>query len=509
MPQFSYPIPDVYDAITRPVNVAVIKQIIAISGMDENTFIEYAGMNEGIATYKSLLNQEMMPSGRFANFEKVQVTVEEKIDEDYYLSSTYFDKADSKTVWKDSDIGIMLRPFYEKVKVTINFKYRAIDQGQMRNWQSGLKRRIKMDWLDQSLQAKYNVIIDPVLMAFFREFHRMSQAVAPTNEEFDAWMDKRFLQAHSTLTTMNGSHPQMVLEETQLDVVGWFDFTEIPREQKSDGQTAFETDFTYQFQYERPTEFGLNYPLVIHNQMMRKQYRPDFQVYDPVNLRGYAARSVSAYHTILRNMGNFDLKSRNGRIVPWFDDWWQPRVPANTTNLLQTLVKVDPNDPTLVVDLKDISSWKYSEGLWQCIVDNYADLTIPGRCVLLLSLYRNNDMIDYGELYVDDQYCVRTRVPMLLDKMYHLRFGLFDNLFYLTAEAELYLREHPTFCHEVFVSLDDRMANYLPEPVEGWFIARSDYRVAVERLNTTSDHFKVGFRSMRPTQLSTLITVPE
>lgn len=509
MPQFSYPIPDVYDAITRPVNVAVIKQIIAISGMDESTFIEYGGLNEGIPTYRSLLGQERTAAGRLSNFEKVQVTIEEKVDEDYYLSSTYFEKADSKTVWKDSNIGIMLRPFYEKVKVTLNFKYRAMDLGQMRNWQSGLKRRIKMDWLDQSLQAKYNVTIAPTLMYFMREFHRLSQNVAPTNEDFDAWMDKRFLQAHTTLTTQNGSFPQVALEETQLDVVGWFDFTEIPKESKSDSQASFETDFTYQFQYERPTEFGLNYPLVIHNQMLGKKFRPDFQVYDPVNLRGYAARSVSAYHTILRAMGNFDLKSRNGRILPWFDDWWQPRVIANTTNLLQTLLRIDPADPTLVVDLYADNGWRYSPAMWACIEAAKGDVLLPGHSVLLATLYRNDDMIDYGELYMDDNYCIRTRTPMQLDKMYHLRFGLFDNLFYLRAPAELYLREHPEFCHEVFMALDDRMGPYLPVPVEGWFITRADYRKAVERLVTTSDHFKVGFRSMRPTQLSALITIPE
>lgn len=512
MPQFSYPIPDVYESITRPVTVAVLKQIAAITGMEESLFIEYAGLNDGIATYRTALGQEKLSPGRFAAFEKLQVTVTERIDEDYHLSTAYFLHADAKTVWKDPEIGIMLRPFYEKVKATVSCKYRAADLGAMRNWQSGIKRRINQGWLDQSLQAKYNITVSPLIMHFLREFHRMACNVAPIDDtNFEDYISKRFLQANTVLSTLSGGHHQVAIKETQLDVVGWFDFTEIPEPTKQDQQATFECDFTYQFQYDRPVEMGLNYPLVIHNQLVGKKYRPDYVVYDPVNLKGYADRSVSAYHTILRNMGQFDNKARNGRIVPWFDDWWAPRIPSNTTNLLQVLVRIDPNDPTLVMDLRQPSGWTWAPEFQQCIADNWRELTNPGACAVLLTLYRNNDMIDAAQLYVDDKLCVRTRTPMQMSKMYHLQFSLYDNLFYLRADAERYLREHPEFCRSVLLALDPKLEEKgrMPVAVEGWFIDRRDFNKAVQYLMSTSDNFKVDHRTMRPTQLSSLIRIPQ
>lgn len=511
MPQFTYPIPDVYESITRPVTVAVIKQIAAITGMPEDTFIEYGGMNEGIPTYKSLIGQEAMQTGRFASFGKVQVTATETIDEDYYLSSAYFMSADAKTVMKDSDIGIMLRPFYEKVKVDLSFKYRSVDQGELRNWQTGLKRRIKMDWLDQSMQAKYNVIVPRLIMTFLAEFHRMSQQVAGDGLNLNQWLERRMLQSHTALTTMGGRWPQFALNETQVDIVGWFDFQEIPKEARTNESSTWEIEFNYRFQYERPTEFGLNYPLVIHNQLIGPKWRPDYVVYDPSALAGYAARSTSAYQTLLKNMGAQNNNARNGFIYPYFDDWWAPTPPASTTNLLQTLIAVDPNDPTLVLDLNVDNGFELDP-----VFRRYLEQTRTGLCTrtlsaVLLTLYCNDQAVDASVLYVDDAMQVRTTLPLDLTKMYHLQFSMMDDLFYLKPDAELTLRSNPEFGLMVLETLAPEMRErgLLPKVVEGWFIHRDDWRDAVTYLRSTSDSFKVGKRMMRPTQLSWILRIPQ
>lgn len=511
MPQFTYPIPDVYESITRPVTVAVIKQIAAITGMPEDTFIEYGGMNEGIPTYKSLIGQANMDPGRFASFGKVQVTATEVIDEDYYLSSAYFLSADAKTVMKDSDIGIMLRPFYEKVKVDLTFKYRGVDQGEMRNWMTGMKRRIKMDWLDQSLQASYNVIVPQLIMLFLSEFHRMSQAVAGDGLDLNQWLARRMLQQHTALTTLGGRWPQFAFKETQVDIIGWFDFQEVPQPVRTDGGSTFELDFTYKFQYERPTEFGLNYPLVIHNQIVKKKWRPDYVVYDPMALSGYAARSLSAYQTLLKNMGAQNGHARAGRIVPYYDDWWAPHPPANTTNLLQTLIKIDPADPTLVLDLNADNGFELDPTFRRYLETVREELCTLTRAAVLLTVYVNNRPLDSDLLYVDANMQVRTRNPLDLTKMYHLQFSLMDNLFYLQPPAELLLRENPEFGIMILEGLAPEMREkgLLPTTVEGWFISRLDWKRAVEYLMSTSESFKNGKRMMRPTQLSWLVRTHE
>jgi hypothetical protein len=445
--------------ITRPTELAVIRQIAAITGTPDDTFIEFGGINEGIPTWKSLLGQEAAPTGRFGSFNKIQVTSEERIDEDYYLSTAYLNPSDAKTVWRDSAIGITLRPIYEKVKTTLSFRYRTIDYATARNWVTGMKRRILMNWLDQSLQSKYKIAIALTLMQFLHEFHRMSQQVEPSGEEFMPWVDKRFLQAHTVLTMLDGRYPQVVLNETQLDVVGWFTFGELPKPQKSQQETAFEVEFTYEFQYERPTEMALKYPLMIHNQLVNRKYRPDYVVYDPVNLHGYATRSVSAYTELLRNIGQFDRFARAGRILPFYDDWWPPveQIVPSTTNVVQQLIGIDPADPTLIIDFRNPGTFTLSDTLRAYMEHTREDLTVRTRSAVHLSLYENDRLYEPSELFVDDNLCLRSRTPLDLKKLYHMRLTLFNDLFYLTREAELIIRDNPDYVTMILVGLDGRM----------------------------------------------------
>lgn len=511
MPQFTYPIPDVREMITRPTELAVIRQIAAITGTKEDTFIEFGGMNEGIPTWKSLLGQENAPTGRFASFDKIQVTAEERIDEDYYLSTAYLYPSDAKTIWYDGDIGISLRPIYEKVKTTLSFRYRTVDLSTARNWITGMKRRILMNWLDQSLQSKYKVAIGPTVTEFLHEFHRMSQNVAPDGSSFEDWLDKRFLQKHTTLTTLDGRFPQVVLEETQLDVVGWFTFGELPKPQRAQQESAYEIEFTYEFQYERPTEMALKYPLMIHNQLVNKKYRPDYVVYDPVNLHGYATRSVSAYTQLLRNIGQFDRFARAGRILPYYDDWWPlpEHIVPSTTNVVQQLIGVDPNDPTLIIDFRNPGTFTLSDTMLAYMTRTRADLIKRTRSAVNIALYENDSLYEPSELYVDDSLCLRSRNPLDVKKLYHMRLTLFNDLFYLTKEAELIIRENPDYVTMILVGLDGRMATngFLPKPNSGGFITRADWTRAVEWLRTTSDNFKTDYRQVGHTLLNFLVTV--
>ena len=60
MPQFAYELPDVDVMITRPITLAVIRSIIGVTGMPEDTFIEYSGDELGIPTWLQRLTNNLM-----------------------------------------------------------------------------------------------------------------------------------------------------------------------------------------------------------------------------------------------------------------------------------------------------------------------------------------------------------------------------------------------------------------------------------------------------------------
>lgn len=505
MPQLNYAIPDVYESVTRPTNMNIIRSIIAITGIDEDTFIEYAGQNDGIPSYRTLLNTNRnLDPAKMSIYDKVQVTVEEEIKDEYLMSmATHYD--DNKTIWNDPKRAISIQPWYEHVETTLSFRFRTVDLNKAKDWQTGMRRKFNLAYKDGSFQSRYKYVLPKLMLVFLEQFHRMKETVAPEGTMLPDWLTSGMRQPFTILTTQAGTMPVLAFRENQLDILGYFDFSQVPVEEKKQDTHTYEVAFTFKFQWDRPVQLILRYPLVIHNQLVPKKFRPDNVVYDPGSLWGNASKSMTRYTELMEAAGFKHHNARGGMIIPFFDEFWPTQTPADTTNLVQFLVQVGA-DPQVVLDLKNIKGCTFNPDLLGIMSADHDGLTQRTKSCVNVVLYINDRPLDASLLYVDEELVVRTRVPLQLTDIHHLRINLFTQFPFLSKEAEDTLRSNPNWANLIFTVLSPEMSDQglLPVSLKGRYIPASEWNRCVAYLKQT-DQKLLGRRVIWPTVMNMMI----
>ncbi|WBF04866.1 hypothetical protein [Erwinia phage vB_Ea277G] len=505
MPQLNYGIPDVYESVTRPTNMNIIRSIINSTGIPEDTFIEYAGQNDGIPTYRTLLtNNRNTEPAKMSIYDKVQVTVEEEI-KDEYLFNIPFVYDDKKTIWKDPKLPVWLQPVYEHVETTLSFRYRVVDLNKAKDWQTGMRRKLGLAWKDGSFQSSYKFVVPKLILLFLEQFHKMKEAVAPEGTTLPDWLQAHAIQPNTVLTTQAGTQPEWAFKENELDILGYFDFSQVPVEEKKQDTHTYEVSFTFKFQWERPIELVLGYPLVIHNQLVPKKFRPDNVIYDPGEIWGAASKSMSRYHQLMEAAGFKNHNSRGGMIIPFFDEFWPTQIGHDLTNLVQFMIQVK-DDPTMVLDLKNIPGFTWNEKLLGIMTKDHKGLTKRTQSVVNIVLYIGDRPLDSSRLYVDENLVVRSTVPLKLTDVHHLRINLYTQLAFLTKEATDTLRSNPEWANLIFTVLEPEMYNQglLPKSLKNIWIPDDEWWRCIQYLKQT-DAKLFGPRVVWPTVMNMVI----
>lgn len=510
MPQLHYFVPDIEQMITRPVITAVTNQIIEATGMSPDTFIEYTGDQQQTTMYRSFIDKEpinAVNNVRFPFYEKIQVEVDDNPLEEFLLS-TPWNYPDNKRVWWDDKLGIILEPVYERSEVTLNFTYRTPDKGSAARWQKGMQRRFKIKFTDMSMVASYNILLPRLIVKFLYDFWKMRETVEGYGDTWSDYFNNHAMQKMVKLTDQSGKNPEIAIDETQLDILGNFEFTTAPKEERQDDGSAYTIGFSYKFRFDRPVGFNLHYPLVIHNQMIPSSMRnPKPHSYDPRSILGNATQSTSRYDAILRQQAQSHETKIGGHLVPWFDDW-KPKVGyKNTSPLLQTLIRIDETNPYLVLDIMEMAEQGLiiSPNTLTYLRMSYRFLNKHSMAALYIGLYSNDNAIDHQMYYITEDLKIMSRVKLDLRKCYHVVFFLINDLFGMTQDATKVLQRNPDIAEEILTTLEPTIANDLPKRLGDKFISRDEWQRVVSKINTSSSWYGREQFLIRPTVLGAMI----
>lgn len=507
MPEISYPIPDIYQMITRPVIVSVVKQIMQGTGISKESFIEYKGEHEQVPVWRTFIdkkNTQTNNDSKMIFMEKVQVEVDENPLEEFILSTPYH-YPDNKRVWHDEALGITLSPFYHRAEYTINFAYRTPDKGTATTWRNNMRRRFKLKFTDMSMTAEYQIVIPKLIIVLMKELYDMRQRVEPYNDTWSDYFKSHRLQKLLKLVDQSGKNPEIGFDETQLDILGNFDFTDPPREERQEDGSCYVVNFSYKFRFDHPMGFTFKYPLVIHNQIVPAKWRPDKpHRYDPHALLGNSSQSMSRYDVIVQQECMRKEGEIGGHLVPWFDDW-SPKVGYhNTSPLLQLLIRVDDTDPTLVVDLMD-PKLKISENTLNHMRKHYDKLHQHSRNGIFIGLYINDDRLDQRGYYVTEDLKIKTRVPMYKRNVHHLVIFVLNDLLALTPDGKRDLQRDPEFFKELCNTLEPSIKLDDIEVLGDTYIADREFQRILGRIDTSSNWYNRRVFLVRPTVLGSMI----
>lgn len=510
MPRLTYNIPDIYEMVTRPVAVSVIRSIISVTGMPDDTFIEYAGENDGIPSYRTTLGKQpfdITDTAKFNFYGKVKVDYAEEPEPNTILNSAY-QFPDNQILFSDPNLGILLTDYREKVNARLNFVYRTRDKNEAENWRTNMRKKMKLHFIDESFKASFDYVLPYTLFGFFTKFHEMRENVAPFNEDFKTWFKEHVKRDYSVKVNLAEKHPQFVFREEQFDILGNFEFDAPPQEERIDGGSSYEIQFSFRFSYDKPIGYFMQYPLVIHNQLLPKKFRSSTGWYDAQEKIGGGSRSTVRYKDLFKDdIWNKDIN--RGHLIPDYDDWMPKTVTADTTNFVQFLVAVDPDQPTKLLDLLNLDKMAFDPLLIKYMKETQLYLNKRSGSWVNISVYVNDRMMDPRNFYIDGDLVIWSKTELNLRDRFHIRIGLFTELFVLQPFASKLLRTNPDYFKMVLTGLDpDYEKKYaLPKPVGGKLITKLDYVDAARNLTITARrHYSAEYRYiLMPTQLNGLL----
>jgi hypothetical protein len=451
MPKVIYDIPGIKDSVQRPVAFDIVRQIMEWTGLPATTNIRYAGETEKVHQPASTVSGE----AEFNSFNsdlQWTVTVIEDAQQDRILSTAVM-YDDNPHIFYDGKIGAYIRPAYTPVDVTLNVSARFPDKDAAIRWRENIRTRVSTGRDIRVHSASYSYLIPAECLYILKEIHRMREAVAPYGENYDTYFGNHITKKATVLTDMVGKNQAWAIAETQAKIVGWFEFEGEPEKGDKDSETsAWDLTFSYKFKYDRATACFMEYPLMVHNQLMSTKFR---DTGPPPNLDSFEL-NYSMSSRLLAAFETSRLPSKHGLpgiALPSYDEFLPSQVLPDTLRLITCLTSIDPSNLRNILSLTDFDDYLFTPEILAFLPGEAAWLNKTDKSIFSVSVYDGCDLMQFDRYEVTSALMVRMTEDPSLRHTYHVRVGVHLNPRMLGSAARERLRNNYAVAKQVFWSL--------------------------------------------------------
>ena len=349
MPRILMSIPDNSKTTGRHVHTDVVRDLIDLTGFvkgAEVTFTEQMGNVRNRNSYDRKAKNVLR--SQYSNV--VFVSTEERTDEQQTLARLRSSKMNTP-VLEDEKLGLKVVPLYSPYVTTLNLRFRCQSQVALDTWARELSIRDKLKPLSYQIDLQYNYAIPITLSEYIKHIWELREAQGGYGDTEDEYIElirqtplvKRYNRSGGYFTT--------VINELQKNVIG--DFTsEFMYNEKAKDQGIYEMEATFTFRHEKPVGFVVDFPFIVHNQLIDAKYIDKWIQYKDTSAveedRALSNRVLEATPVDGNKKNRFD--DGVPRTIE-FDDWYPKEPYPNTRTLLLVPIMVDPDDPHAVFNL--------------------------------------------------------------------------------------------------------------------------------------------------------------
>lgn len=506
MPRILLTVPETYESVTRPVVYDITRKIFEETGLPLDTLIHYPSDLTVGQQLGSSINKEGKDVTKFNYTTQVAVEVDENYEQDR-LHSTAVQRAENLLIFNDEKLGVEIKPIYASAELVINFKFRAIDKVLATRWRDDIRNRVSAERAERVHDIKYHYLIPEEMIHTLKEVHKMREVVEPYGDDWLTYFGDHRTTRTTEITTLKGTEARWAIAETQMRIMGWFEFEGIPEQGgKDDEASTWTIGFSYKLRYDKPIACAMLYPMMIHNQLVSDTYRPrasELPYKVEQHQRSYA---LSALYLGYFEANNNPLYTRvnPGISIPEFDDFVPQTVMNDTMRVFTALVSLDDSDPQLLMNLNELGKFQFEPGLLHCLKNESPWMTKPYQSIFMLSIYCGNQLMDPKYIRVDSNLNVYSTVKLSKRLYYHLRFSVVKRLSLLPPVTKERLRRCGACLIKVINAIDPTLAdqNKLPPLIGGSTIPKKD-------LDNVSDELDVDIISkgnMQEYQFNTVMS---
>jgi hypothetical protein len=455
MPFIKLPLPETHMSVSRPVTLTVIRdldRLMQLGIADNQIPIQFLGrttsqfqLNSDV-TRPTVDNQSNMI--KTDNSGKITISVNEQYDENTILTTHMHGGNTSKSVFFDPALSIGIKPIYSSTKVIIDVSYRAEDLRAVEAWRDRVRLAIASDRLDTVHAAEYKYPIPREFLVILHDLYRVRELNAGYGDTFKSYFDSHRSDKFTTITTQAGTEPILAIEEIQENIAGYFDFTEVPKEDRADHHPLWVINFQYVFTYDKPIHARMQYPLVIHNQIIPTHLRDTED--DTMYSRMVGHRSLTnEWMDRIRTISNFYNGRLPGVKIPYYDEWWVNKDPINTLPIVTFLCGITPDNRREINSIVDFHYFKMLDSVIPYFTKYKDRLLEPNFSPFIFSVYCGDERKAIDTFFIDENLVLQSKYDLSLRLTYHLRISILTDLSLLSTDGKNAIGEYPPIAQDV------------------------------------------------------------
>lgn len=430
----------------RPSIVQIVKQIVKDIGLDNNTKMLFPG-DSGVNKQKGAA---VTDSNNDVNVESNRYLMVEA-DTDY-LENTTFNVAvnsdENPPFIMDSDIGLFIRPIYVQTKVALTITYRTMSKTEATRFRDDMRVAISHLRNVYLHDVTYHYPINKKILELVSECWARKSAKGTDIPDLPQYLSTHSTGRATIISTLVGTHPTLVIGETQKRIMGHFDMNEFPdKPDYNHDQQTYEVKLSYNLTIDKPTAISVRYPIIVYNQLMPKELIDEYSnVVDPNDSPSSYSHSLAALSMFERDMIKYHHSDLNRYYkLPEYDDFLIPSEPPFTLTIFTALLELDDDNPQLCFNLKELGDIVIDRDVLSFMLNSEAPyMTKPQQSIFLMHVYSNDRPIQFDALQVNSNGDVAFTINPSVKNAYRVRLSLYGDLSVLNLAALRRLEQNTT-----------------------------------------------------------------
>ena len=454
MPNISLIVPAVEQSVLRPIIIDIVNQLKNITKIPSDSLILFPGDIEKTYQPGSTIDKPTEDRSRFLTNNMVHIEVDEDYNHDAVLS-TAVTRPEHIPIFIDQKLNTIIRPVYSPMTVSISFKFRSKSKSTIKRWRDDIRMRTSM-MRDVNLhQISYHYLLPDDIIRILKEIHRLREATAPYGEDFATYLSTNSTTRLTELSNQSGEKTGLGIAETQMRIVGYFDFDGYPDkfEQDTDSETYIGT-FSYKFGFDKPIACNMKYPIMIHNQILSTEFRPPEEAYNLDNQIASYSESFDAFSYFeVTNKLEMATGKSPGVTLPPFDEFNPTSTITSTAPIFTALCQISDTDKRTLINLRELDFIELDPDILQFITEiEYPFLIKPFMSIFNISLYKENNISAFPIALTPALDVIATQ-DLDFRLNYRIRMAIVTDLSLVAPEAIARLRKYPKALVKILMSI--------------------------------------------------------
>lgn len=327
-----------------------------------------------------------------------------------------------RMLFKDSEIGVSVKPHYAKVMVSLSLKFRSRDLTTLNSWRAALKFSSTNGPLMKRHDVLYDYNIPDEISYFIHTAYQMREAEYGNGETYREYIKRNFKKGIGVRRNASGTAAVAICEETQTGVTGIME-TSMAFNTVEIDNGIYEIEIPYKFYYEQPIALQLNYPVIIYNKFISKKmlvaYKDNYSGHRKKlgsNPLSNIDDGINDRHLIYRGDGGTRLVD--------IDDWFPINSRPNTQTVCIFPYQVDTTKPTDVANLNDLKGKYIPEEIIDYL-DKYNSLKAEYKIsVVLIEIFETDNVERSLQFTLDQNLQLNTLAPLEPKRRNYVRISV-------------------------------------------------------------------------------------